>query len=842
MIKQFMKMGGVKTEKEFYDKYPTEESFFEAFPQAQQYIKQKGGAQDPLSQVIMAVAQQLQIDPNQLAQMLQQDPNVVSQLQQMANQDPQKAAQALMQLIQSSAAQGQSAEQAAPAQAGEMPMDPNQAMQAAYGGSKLNKFIRKDGGDIAFPQAAPMYDNDIYRRPTPNFPRLFGQGGMYQAPDYENSNETELTDEEYASRYPGMTHHISTEQGKTDASSLRKNINIGSTEGMTVSQIWTKVTGLPWSEAKKRGLTDGTYASNIALKKQLLQGNKPSSQTGKSSSQSQVSKQSSSKGLPNKGASKTSKANAGMSDYDRAMAFPGFGEAKFVDPETYVGSPGYYRGLTEQWGYDKGSGEAYDKAMAFPGFGEAKFVDPETYVGSPGYYAGMAEQWGASKPGDKGSSAYDRAMAFPGFGQAKFVDPETYVGSPEYYEAMAEKWRPRSNKKEYGGNILSRFQAPTEDQSNETGSQPLPPWAYGAMGAAAGPATLALGYGASQLAGPMLYPIDPDAFNKARGQVATTGLAARSRGISLSEAAAKTPEWMIPSSGAGLDKAAYDEMKEVYKNIAAGTDELYNELQRNAMKKLKIADPKKLPPDIVRNLQQQALLSSTMAHTAESGEGLKAARNMIKVAKLNKFVGAPVDNILNEWVNTETGMSRGAKAWEILKPSKTAAWLMGASVLGGIGGWAYGSYKNAKSKINPNTAAALSDTLGRMGANAEMLNQAANAITTPNSSSVNAPTESFKTDKQGNTYQFDPSSGFYINPKDSTIYQEGFRRGGSLQNSPLGYGQFNVAFDYGGQSYNASPGVYDPDNVIEANKQILKGYIDAQQGNMRTGGSFKKKI
>lgn len=181
MIKQFMKMGGVKTEEEFYAKYPTEESFFEAFPQAQNYVKQMGGpqaqAQDPLTQVIMAVAQQLQIDPKQLAQMLQQNPKVVSQLEQMANQDPQQAAQALMQLIQNSAGQGQAAEQSAPAQAGEMPMDPEQAMQMAYGGSKLNRFIRKEGGDIAFPQAAPMYDDSVYRTFPPNFPRLFQDGG-----------------------------------------------------------------------------------------------------------------------------------------------------------------------------------------------------------------------------------------------------------------------------------------------------------------------------------------------------------------------------------------------------------------------------------------------------------------------------------------------------------------------------------------------------------------------------------------------------------------------------------------------------------------------------------------
>ncbi len=42
MKAQFLKMGGVATEEEFYSKYPTEESFFEAFPQAMPYKKSGG--------------------------------------------------------------------------------------------------------------------------------------------------------------------------------------------------------------------------------------------------------------------------------------------------------------------------------------------------------------------------------------------------------------------------------------------------------------------------------------------------------------------------------------------------------------------------------------------------------------------------------------------------------------------------------------------------------------------------------------------------------------------------------------------------------------------------------
>ena len=43
--------------------------------------------------------------------------------------------------------------------------------------------------------------------------------------------------------------------------------------GKTVSQLWTEKTGLPWSEAKKQGMSDGSYASNVALMKKLKSGN-----------------------------------------------------------------------------------------------------------------------------------------------------------------------------------------------------------------------------------------------------------------------------------------------------------------------------------------------------------------------------------------------------------------------------------------------------------------------------------------------------------------------------------------------------------------------------------------
>jgi len=41
MVKQFLKIAGVKTQNEFYKKYPTEAAFFRAHPEAKQLVRQK---------------------------------------------------------------------------------------------------------------------------------------------------------------------------------------------------------------------------------------------------------------------------------------------------------------------------------------------------------------------------------------------------------------------------------------------------------------------------------------------------------------------------------------------------------------------------------------------------------------------------------------------------------------------------------------------------------------------------------------------------------------------------------------------------------------------------------
>ena len=42
--------------------------------------------------------------------------------------------------------------------------------------------------------------------------------------------------------------------------------------GGNVSDLWVQTTGTPWTEAKTKGLTDGSYQGNIALKEKLLKG------------------------------------------------------------------------------------------------------------------------------------------------------------------------------------------------------------------------------------------------------------------------------------------------------------------------------------------------------------------------------------------------------------------------------------------------------------------------------------------------------------------------------------------------------------------------------------------
>jgi hypothetical protein len=226
-----MKMAGVKSKKEFYAKYPTEQSFLEAFPQAVKMFPQmaQGGAtdeiafpqapvtgaffnyghptmniprlfqdggatEDAMEEVINAVAQQLQIDPNQIMAMLQQNPEAMAQLEQLVAQDPNQAVQALAQMVEQSMG-GQVPQEGQGMSPEEQAMMEQQAMEGqgmemppmmAYGGnpfvdSPLDRFVNggsmlreyAEGGDNPCGEgyiATKLADGSIKCDPAPQKP------------------------------------------------------------------------------------------------------------------------------------------------------------------------------------------------------------------------------------------------------------------------------------------------------------------------------------------------------------------------------------------------------------------------------------------------------------------------------------------------------------------------------------------------------------------------------------------------------------------------------------------------------------------------------------------------
>ena len=102
MKSQFFKIAGVKSEKEFYAKYPTEQAFFKAHPEAK-HLKAmaRGGSaggnakQKQIMQLIQAYAQASGVDPRQIMQKLQQMPpdqqqQAIQQMAQAMQQQPQQ--------------------------------------------------------------------------------------------------------------------------------------------------------------------------------------------------------------------------------------------------------------------------------------------------------------------------------------------------------------------------------------------------------------------------------------------------------------------------------------------------------------------------------------------------------------------------------------------------------------------------------------------------------------------------------------------------------------------------------------------------------------------------------
>jgi hypothetical protein len=109
-----------------------------------------------------------------------------------------------------------------------------------------DSFIKKFGG-VAFPQA-PSADEFFSNTFAPNSPRgFYAEGGMTNEIAFPMQPPADY----FFSAYPFTPEY----QG-----------------GGTVSQVWQQVTGTPWSEAKKQGLTDGSYDANIALMQRLQAG------------------------------------------------------------------------------------------------------------------------------------------------------------------------------------------------------------------------------------------------------------------------------------------------------------------------------------------------------------------------------------------------------------------------------------------------------------------------------------------------------------------------------------------------------------------------------------------
>lgn len=109
-----------------------------------------------------------------------------------------------------------------------------------------DSFMKKFGG-VAFPQA-PSADEFFSNTFAPNTPRgFYAEGGMTNEIAFPMQPPADY----FFSAYPFTPEY----QG-----------------GGTVSELWQEVTGTPWSEAKKQGLTDGSYDANMALFKRLQAG------------------------------------------------------------------------------------------------------------------------------------------------------------------------------------------------------------------------------------------------------------------------------------------------------------------------------------------------------------------------------------------------------------------------------------------------------------------------------------------------------------------------------------------------------------------------------------------
>ena len=212
MLDQFLKIAGVKTQKEFYNKYPSEDAFFKAHPEAQ-HLKTmaRGGSassahQQQVAQLIQAYAQAQGINPKQIMQ----------QLQQMPPQQQQQALQQMAQAVQGGGAQPQQG--MAPGYgSGAMPM----AMYGmAVGGSKekpMGPFEQRNPNagtpDYGTYQADQQRATQQIQQqanaasaPQHGQRRVLGTDANPQDPEnYDASTGQWISDAEWQSKYPNKS-------------------------------------------------------------------------------------------------------------------------------------------------------------------------------------------------------------------------------------------------------------------------------------------------------------------------------------------------------------------------------------------------------------------------------------------------------------------------------------------------------------------------------------------------------------------------------------------------------------------------------------------------------------
>jgi hypothetical protein len=166
MKSEFLKIANVKTQKEFYAKYPNEASFFAAHPEAK-HLKAmaKGGSasnqQQQIMQIIQAYAKASGTNPKQIMQ----------QLQQMQPQQQQQALQQMMQSLQGQSQQSQG-QQMSPQQ--------QQMMSQQQGQPQMQM-----GGGLNYYDTEYAYGGNYVAHPS-----QFGEGGGYYMGNDEKKHKS----------------------------------------------------------------------------------------------------------------------------------------------------------------------------------------------------------------------------------------------------------------------------------------------------------------------------------------------------------------------------------------------------------------------------------------------------------------------------------------------------------------------------------------------------------------------------------------------------------------------------------------------------------------------------